>query len=97
MIILTEMKLYRIIISGTVQGVGYRYFAKRIADRLNITGWVRNRRDGTVETLSHIPNDEIKRDFLNALREGPPTGGVTSVECNEEEGEENFQSYEITF
>lgn len=45
------MKSYRILYSGKVQGIGFRYTVKRIADKYNIVGWVRNLSDGSVEVF----------------------------------------------
>lgn len=45
------MKSYRVIYSGKVQGIGFRYTVKRIADKYNIVGWVRNLSDGSVEVF----------------------------------------------
>jgi len=45
------MKSYRVIYSGKVQGIGFRYTVKRIADKYNIVGWVRNLIDGSVEVF----------------------------------------------
>ena len=52
--------------SGTVQGVGFRYTALRLARRFNVTGYVRNLPDGRVEMLVEGPADQIK-DLLAAV------------------------------
>lgn len=53
--------------SGLVQGVGFRYEAKRLADQLSLTGWVRNMRDGSVE--AELEGDEIRvGTFLQAIQ-----------------------------
>ena len=43
------MKRVRVVVSGDVQGVGYRYTMRMVAREVGVTGWVRNRRDGSVE------------------------------------------------
>ena len=43
------MKRVRVVVSGDVQGVGYRYTMRMVAREAGVTGWVRNRRDGSVE------------------------------------------------
>lgn len=53
--------------SGTVQGVGFRYAAKRIADGLAVTGWVRNLPDGRVEMLAEGEESELQK-FLETVR-----------------------------
>jgi acylphosphatase len=73
------MTIQRIFVSGRVQGVGYRDWVVRTAQRTGLTGWVRNLRDGRVEIL--VSGDEAA---LNALiegsREGPPLARVDHVE-----------------
>jgi len=68
----------RVIIEGFVQGVGYRYFAFHAARRLNLSGWVRNRANGTVEALISGPPQAIEA-MLAELRRGPPGARVRSV------------------
>lgn len=57
------------IISGRVQGVGFRYTAKRKADELGITGWIRNNEDGTVELDAEGDPDQVDQ-FIQALKNG---------------------------
>jgi len=57
-------------VTGIVQGVGYRYFARRVAETLGIAGWVRNLSDGSVEVYA-IGNEEMLVRFESALRRGP--------------------------
>lgn len=68
----------RLRIRGTVQGVGYRYALRREALKLGVTGWVRNRADGSVEALVQGGTREI--DAITAwVRTGPPAARVTEV------------------
>ena len=62
--------VWRIVVEGHVQGVGYRHFARRIALRFGVAGWVRNRRDGAVEMLVAGAADKIEA-ALAELRRGP--------------------------
>jgi len=59
------------IVSGRVQGVGYRWFVMRQARTLGISGWVRNRRDGTVEVWAEGREMALKK-LEEKLKEGPP-------------------------
>ena len=59
-----------VIVSGMVQGVGFRYYALREAERAGVSGWVRNRRDGTVE-IEAQGEEEALEAFLAAVRPGP--------------------------
>ena len=80
-----------LIIHGRVQGVGYRAYMRMEANRLGVTGWVRNRADGIVEaTIQGSPEDVSK--LLDWTRRGPPAARVTSVQVSEASGEyERFE------
>lgn len=69
----------RLLISGRVQGVGYRFWTQEEARRLGLDGWVRNRRDGTVELIAY--GDEVALEALaRACAAGPPSAEVTRVD-----------------
>lgn len=77
-----EVRTVRVRIAGRVQGVGYRYWTEGVAGELGLSGWVRNRRDGTVEAvLSGAPGDVAQ--MIESCREGPPAAQVTSVDVSE--------------
>jgi acylphosphatase len=82
------MKTVRhVTIRGRVQGVGFRYFvlqhARDIVDRdLDLEGWVRNRRDGSVEAL-FAGEPDIVADMIEACREGPDGACVEALEERE--------------
>lgn len=71
------------LISGLVQGVGYRYFAQRSARQAGITGWARNLDDGRVEVHANGTPPQLE-DFEAMLRTGPRFADVRSVEVREE-------------
>ena len=65
------MKRVRVVVSGEVQGVGYRYTMRMIAREVGVTGWVRNRRDGSVE--AEVEGSDAQVDEVLAwMAEGPP-------------------------
>ena len=64
---------------GRVQGVSFRYFVIEQAEILDITGWVRNRWDGSVEVMAEGRHTQLEA-LLQALREGPPMARVANVE-----------------
>jgi acylphosphatase len=66
-------------VEGRVQGVGYRYFVQRAAAENKITGWVRNRWDGSVELVAEGDESGLK-NLLNEIRRGPSGSGVSNVE-----------------
>ena len=72
------MKARRVVIAGRVQGIGYRDWMVQEAVRLGVHGWVRNRRDGTVEAL--VGGEEAAvQALLSACRRGPPLAAVHDI------------------
>ena len=67
-----------VIISGRVQGVWFRGWTKQKASSLGLTGWVRNRRDGTVEAIFQGNVADIDA-MLNACWQGPPAASVADI------------------
>ncbi len=72
----------RFLVTGRVQGVGFRYFSQRTALETGITGFVRNRRDGRVEALAEGAPDAVEA-FAHALRQGPAGADVHSMDVTE--------------
>jgi acylphosphatase len=69
----------RLTITGRVQGVGYRDWAVATGQRLGLSGWVRNRRDGAVEAL--IVGDEAAVGrMIEACRHGPSLARVDGID-----------------
>ncbi len=77
-----ETKRYHLLVSGRVQGVGYRYFTRDSARALGLSGWVRNIRGGGVEVEVEGGRAVIDR-FIEELRHGPPLSRVLDVEAQE--------------
>jgi len=71
-------KTVRITVAGRVQGVGFRWFTQAEAERLGLSGWVRNRRDGSVEAEVVGPPERID-EFAGRLAVGPSSSNVTDV------------------
>ena len=69
----------RFLVSGLVQGVGYRYFVERAARSRDLVGWVRNRRDGSVEAVFAGPADAVTA-MIAACRRGPSSARVEAVQ-----------------
>ena len=69
----------KFLISGRVQGVGFRWFTQAAAARENIHGWVHNLPDGRVEAAAEGEAEAIER-FEQALRHGPPGAHVEQLE-----------------
>ena len=85
-------KRVRIVVSGTVQGVGYRWHCRREASARGIGGFVRNLPDGRVEAVLEGDAPSVEA-MLNWCREGPATARVSSAEISEEQplGESSFR------
>lgn len=72
----------RALFRGRVQGVGFRDFVERQAERDGVEGWARNRRDGSVEAVLAGPRDRVEAT-IDACRRGPRTALVEAVEVME--------------
>jgi acylphosphatase len=80
----SDRRAVRVRIEGSVQGVGYRYWTERVATELGLAGWVRNRRDGTVEALFCGPAQDVA-EMIERCRNGPRSARVTAVKIVEED------------
>jgi acylphosphatase len=72
----------RYVISGRVQGVGFRYFTEAMAAREGILGWVRNTPEGGVEVSAEGDREALDR-FERTLRHGPPGARVERVDIDD--------------
>lgn len=76
----------RIVIQGHVQGVYFRESLRQLAQRAGVTGWVRNRRDGSVEAvLQGAP--EVVNELIEWARHGPPGARVAQLEVFDDAGD----------
>lgn len=75
-------KTVRVIVEGVVQGVGFRYWTERNARSLGLDGWVRNRRDGTVEAVFSGPAETVD-EMVRRCRQGPRGAEVMRVRIEE--------------
>jgi acylphosphatase len=86
---------FLITVVGAVQGVGFRAFVRRKARDIGLEGWVRNRRDNSVEILAIGATDAIDR-LIEACNEGPPLAKVQQVSLRgaEDDGSQGFTERE---
>ena len=84
----------RLVISGRVQGVGFRYFTQDAAVREGVTGWVRNRPDGCVEAYVEGESEAVTR-VERAIRRGPPGARVEAVQVDDEEASGAYSDFSI--
>jgi acylphosphatase len=82
-----------LLVSGRVQGVGFRFFARETAMQLGVTGWVRNLPDGNVEAQAYGTRALLEQ-FIHRLQQGPAFSRVEHVEPRwlaEEKGPNSFE------
>ncbi len=82
----------RAVLAGRVQGVGFRFFAEEWAEKLGVGGFARNLPDGRLELVAEGPEPAV-RTFLEAMRQGPSSAVVRSLDVQWEEpvGERTFR------
>ena len=85
-----------LIIEGRVQGVWFRDSTRNEATRLNLTGWVKNRFDGSVELIAEGSKEEVKK-LIEWCHHGPPGARVTMVHEIKEDYTGEFDSFRIIF
>ena len=73
-----DLETRRFVVTGRVQGVGFRWFVEREAAQLSITGWVRNRENGSVEVMATCSREQLAT-LHGRLREGPRAARVDDV------------------
>ncbi len=84
----------RYVISGSVQGVGFRFFAEQWANQLGLTGYVKNDWDGTVEVYAVGQPTELE-EFKKRLSEGPRSARVTRVQESDEPVDKSYTRFVI--
>ena len=88
------MKRMRAIITGRVQGVGFRYFVRREALELGLTGYVANLPDDTVEVEAEGPQDKLE-ELRERLLQGPALAKVLDVKDEISPATGNYERFEI--
>lgn len=84
------------IVTGIVQGVNFRWFTQRHAANLGLTGYVRNRSDGSVEFVAEGPRAALER-LMDLVRVGPASAVVDNVEARWSAATGEFHGFEIRF
>ena len=91
----TDIRLHAIV-EGTVQGVGFRYFALRVARSYGLTGYVKNTREGDVEVVAEGAREELER-LARDLKSGPRRGLVREVLLEWSESTDEFMGFDVRF
>jgi len=89
-------KQMQVFFSGTVQGVGFRFTAERLARRFPVTGFVRNLEDGRVEVTAEGEETQLV-EFLTAIRESGMKDYIRDVEAHWSSAQGCFSRFSITF
>ncbi|MEK6543248.1 MAG: acylphosphatase [Elusimicrobiota bacterium] len=89
-------KRIRLTVTGTVQGIGFRFFALKAAKRHDICGWVRNLPDTAVEIECEGTQETIDA-FIAELRTGHPWAKVTDVIMEWQDHKNEFRNFEIRY
>jgi len=90
------MKTIRVIVKGRVQGVCFRDYTQRQAFLLNLTGWVRNRRDGSVETVLRGKEKDVTA-MLEWLKQGSPMSRVDTLHPSDVTPDEEYTTFEVRY
>lgn len=85
-----------VVVSGDVQGVGFRYAAQRTAKSHNLTGWVKNLPNGSVEAVFEGERGAIEQ-MLQWCHRGPSAAEVTNVSVQWEQPTGDFHDFRIAF
>ena len=91
---MSEVRRLHAVITGRVQGVGFRYFVLRCARDLGLVGWVRNRPDGSVELVAQGEESSL-RGLLADLKQGPPVSWVQQVSVEWHSPQPGLQGFDM--
>ena len=83
-------------IHGKVQGVGYRFFATRVARKLGLKGWIQNNRDGSVEAMVEGEKSAID-EWVEELKEGPRYAEVTRIDQESKDVTGRLPDFDVKF
>lgn len=86
------MQRVHIIVNGLVQGVYFRAFTKETADRLGLSGWVRNLPNGSVEAIAE-GEEQILKDFVSDLKKGSLKARVDEVQIEHSDAKKEFPDF----
>ncbi len=87
------MTQVHLLISGFVQGVGYREFVRSKARKLGLTGWVRNLSDNRVEVIAQSNEKTLKR-FIKICERGPFLAQIKNIAVEWQDSHEQFDTFE---
>jgi acylphosphatase len=86
----------KVIVKGNVQGVNFRYYTQREAEKYRVTGWVRNLPDGSVAALFEGEEEDVEV-LIQWCRQGPPAARVKELLAQPEEYGGEFSSFSVRY
>lgn len=90
------MKRYQLIVKGKVQGVGFRAYTQQKAAQYELSGYVMNHMDGSVEIEAQGEDSTLER-FISTIKEGSPYSSVDEIKTQEKEVQDNERSFSIRY
>lgn len=93
---MADYERVHVVLTGYVQGVGYRFFAVRRAREFDVKGWVRNCDDGTVEVVAEGESGLLK-DYIRTLRTGPAAADVRSAKVTPQPYRGEFREFSVIY
>ena len=91
-----NIKTYRVVLFGRVQGVGFRYFVESIASKYDISGYVRNTFDRKVEIVCQGEEEDLKQ-FIDDIKKGPAFSVVTDIKIEKIKDSKKYSIFDIKF
>ena len=91
-----NIKTYNVLISGRVQGVGFRYFTVSVADKYDVKGFVRNIPGAKVEIICQGEEEELK-SFMDEVKKGPAFSVITDAAIGEVPENKRYNSFKIKY
>ncbi|MFH1312177.1 MAG: acylphosphatase [Candidatus Eisenbacteria bacterium] len=91
-----EIVRVRVRVSGVVQGVGFRYFARKAGTSFGLAGSVKNLPDGSVEVVAQ-GEEQAVHGFLSELKVGPRYASIERVDIRWEKPENDFRGFDYAF
>ncbi len=91
-----NIKTYKVLLLGRVQGVGFRYFTESIASKYDISGYVRNTFDSKVEVVCQGEEENLKQ-FIDDIKKGPVFSAVADVKIEEIKDSRKYSIFNIKF
>lgn len=90
------MKHAHVFLDGRVQGVGFRYFTRKNAQKLGVNGWVKNLNDGRVEAVFEGPANRVDK-MLDAVKQGPPSSHVRDMDVDYKEEQKGYSGFNVRY